>query len=47
MDFIIGLSRTSRQYDSIMIAVDRLAMVVHFILVKSIYLANDIEYVFM
>ena len=42
MDFMTGLSRTSRQRDSIMVMVDRLTKVAHFIPVKSTYLANDV-----
>jgi len=42
MDFITGFSRTSRQHHSIMVVVDRLTKVVHFILVKSTYLASDV-----
>jgi len=33
MDFIIGLSKTSRQHDFIMVLVDKLTKVVHFIVV--------------
>lgn len=42
MDFITGLPRTSRQHDSIMVVVNRLTKVVHFILVKYIYSASDV-----
>ena len=42
MDFITGFLRTSRQHDSIMIVVDMLTKVAHFILVKSTYLASDV-----
>jgi len=42
MDFIIGFSRTSRQHDSIMVVVDRLTKVTHFILVKSTNLVSEV-----
>ena len=38
MDFIIGLPRTQRGYDSIWVIVDRLTKVAHFLLVKTTYL---------
>ena len=47
MDFIIGFLRTSRHHDSIMIVVDRLKKVVHFIPVKSTYSTSDVAYVFI
>jgi len=37
MDFIKSLSRMSRQHDSIMVVVDMLTKVAHFILVKFTY----------
>jgi hypothetical protein len=37
MDFITGLPRTSKGYDSIWVIVDRLTKVAHFILVKTTY----------
>lgn len=45
MDFIIGLLRTVRQHDSIMVVVDRLTKVSHFIPMKSIFLASDVAHV--
>ena len=47
MDFITGLSRRVRQYDSIMVIVDRLTKVAHFIPVKSTFLASDVTHVFI
>jgi IS30 family transposase len=37
MDFIIGLPRTSKGYESIWVIVDRMTKVAHFILVKTTY----------
>jgi hypothetical protein len=37
MDFITGLPRTPKGYDSIWVIVDRLTKVVHFIPVKTTY----------
>jgi hypothetical protein len=37
MDFIVGLPRTQRGYDSIWVIVDRLTKVTHFLLVKTTY----------
>jgi hypothetical protein len=37
MDFIIGLPRTQKRYDSIWVIVDRLTKVAHFIPVKMMY----------
>ena len=42
MDFIIGFSRESRQHDSIMVVVDRLTTVAHFIPVKSTYSYSEV-----
>ena len=42
MDFIIGLPKTVKQHDSIMVIVDRLTKVAHFILVKSTFSASDV-----
>jgi hypothetical protein len=36
-DFIVGLSKTQSGYDSILVIVDRLTKVAHFIYVKTIY----------
>jgi hypothetical protein len=37
MDFIVGLPRTQRGYDSIWVIVDRLTKVAHFMSVKTTY----------
>jgi hypothetical protein len=37
MDFIVGLPRTQKGYDSIWIIVDRLTKVAHFIPIKTTY----------
>ena len=47
MDFIIGLPMTWRQYDSIMVVVDKLTKEAHFILVKTTYKTNSIAKIFM
>ena len=47
MDFITGLSMTWRQHDSIMVVVDKLTKVVHFIPVKSTHKTNDSANIFM
>ena len=47
MDFITGLPRTVRQHDSIMVLVDRLSKVAHFIPVKTIYSASEVAHVFI
>ena len=40
MDFVVGLSRTRRQHDSIWVIVDRMTKSTHFIPVKSAYKAE-------
>ena len=47
MDFITGLPRSTKQNDTIMVVVDKLSKVAHFIPVKSIYKAIDISSIFM
>jgi len=43
MDFITGLPRTSKQHDSIMVVVERLTKLAHFVLVKSMNLASEVD----
>jgi len=45
MDFITGFLRTVRQHDSIMVVVDRLTKVAHFIPVNSTFLASNVAHV--
>ena len=47
MDFIRSFPRTLRQHDSIMVVVDRLTKVSHFILVKSTFSASHVTQVFI
>ena len=47
MDFITGLQMTWRQHDSIMVVVDKLKKVAHFIPVKSMHKTDDIAKIFM
>ena len=47
MDFIIGLPRTKKNNDSIMVVVDKLSKAVHFIPVKSTYRVVKIAHIFM
>ena len=47
MGFIIGLPRTVRQHDSIMVVVNRLSKVAHFIPVKTTYSASEVAHVFI
>jgi hypothetical protein len=44
MDFIVGLPRTQRGYDSIWVIVDRLTKVAHFIPVKTKLHGSTIGY---
>ena len=47
MDFIVGLPRTQRGYDSIWVIVDCLTKVAHFILVKTTYFGAKLAELFM
>jgi hypothetical protein len=48
MDFITGLPRTSKGYDSVWVIVDRLTKVAHFIPVKTTYKRSQlVEYIWL
>ena len=47
MDFVVGLPRAQKQYDSIWVIVDRLTKSAHFIPVKSTYSAEDYARIFI
>ena len=47
MDFITGLPKNFRKHDSIMVVVDKLSKVAHFIPIKSTYKAVNIADIFM
>lgn len=47
MDFITDFSKTSRKHDSIMVLVDRLTKVAHFIPMKSTYSYFEVAQVFI
>jgi transposase InsO family protein len=47
MDFITGLPRTSKGYDSIWVIVDRLTKVAHFIPVKTTYKGSPLVELYM
>jgi hypothetical protein len=47
MDFIIGLPRTLKAYDSIWVTVDKLTKVAHFILVKATYKGTQLAELYM
>jgi hypothetical protein len=47
MDFIMGLLRTQSGYDSILVIIDRLTLVAHFILVKTTYSRPQLEELYM
>jgi hypothetical protein len=46
-DFITGLPRTSKGYDSIWVIMDRLAKVTHFIPVKTTYKVSQLAELYM
>ena len=47
MDFITGLPNNFQQHDSIMVVVNKLSKVAHFIPIKSTYKVVNIAYIFM
>jgi transposase InsO family protein len=47
MDFIVGLPRTQRGYDSIWVIVDRLTKVAHFLPVKTTYSSARLAELYM
>jgi hypothetical protein len=47
MDFIMGLPRAGKQHDSIMVVVDKLTKVAHFIPLKTTHKAVDVTDIFM
>ena len=47
MDFITRFLRTLRKHDSIMVVVDKLSMVSHFIAVNSTNLASEVAQIFI
>jgi transposase InsO family protein len=47
MDFITGLPRTQKGYDSIWVIVDRLTKVAHFISVKTTYKGSQLAELYM
>jgi len=47
MDFITGMLRTSRKYGFIMVVVDMLTRVAHFISFKSTNLTSEVSHIFV
>jgi hypothetical protein len=47
MDFITGLPRTNKQHDSIMVVVDKLTKISHFIPLKTTHKATNVVDIFM
>jgi hypothetical protein len=47
MDFITKLTKTNKHHDSIMVVVDKLTEVAHFIPVKLIHKENNIVDIYM
>jgi hypothetical protein len=47
IDFIIGLPRTSKKHDSIMVVVDKLTKYAHFIPLKTTHRAVDVIDIFL
>jgi hypothetical protein len=47
MDFIIGLPRTNKKHDSIMVVIDKLTKAAHFVPVKTTHTVANIAEIFM
>jgi hypothetical protein len=47
MNFIVGLPRTQAEYDSILVIVDRLIKVAHFIPIKMTYFGAKLVELYM
>ena len=47
MDFVVGLPRSQRQYDSIWVIVDRLTKSAHFLPVKTTYSVSKLAQVYI
>ena len=47
MDFVMGLPKTNKEHDSIMVVVDKLSKVAHFIPIKSTNKVINIADIFM
>jgi hypothetical protein len=47
MDFIIGLPRSNKQHDSIMVVVDKLMKVAHFIPLKTTHKAYNVADIYI
>jgi hypothetical protein len=47
MHFIIGLPRTNKQHDSIMVVVDKLTKAAHFIPLKTTHKASNVANIYM
>ncbi len=47
IDFIIGFPKTNKQHDAIVVVVDKLSKVAHFIAIKSTFNAISITNIFM
>ena len=41
MDFVVGLPKSKRQFDSIWVIVDRMTKSAHFLPIKTLYSAED------
>ena len=47
MDFVVGLPRSQRQYDSIWVIIDRLTKLAHFLPVKTTYSMSKLAQVYV